>query len=89
MNAFTSLEATIMGLLVPVFNLVGNNRYAVALIVMLLTISMAWLVSRIVHKYLHRLLRRTRNTFDEELLNQLRQPDFRCVHHGGCTLQNW
>ncbi len=76
MDAFTSFEATFMGWLIPVFNLVDNNRYAVALIVMLLTISIAWLVSRIVHKYLHRLLRKTRNTVDEELLHHLRQPVF-------------
>ncbi|MCK5360150.1 MAG: mechanosensitive ion channel, partial [Gammaproteobacteria bacterium] len=76
MDAFTSFEATFMGWLIPVFNLVDNNRYAVALIVMLLTISIAWLVSRIVHKYLHRLLRKTRNTVDEELLHHLRQPIF-------------
>ncbi len=76
MDAFTSFEATFMGWLIPVFNLVGNNRYAVALIVMMLTISIAWLISQIVHKFLHRLLRKTRNTVDEELHKHLRQPIF-------------
>ncbi len=76
MDAFTSFEATLMGLLTPVFNLVGNNRYVVALIVILLTISFAWILSRFIHRYLRRLLRKTRNTVDEDVLDQLRQPIF-------------
>ncbi|MEA1890641.1 MAG: mechanosensitive ion channel family protein [Pseudomonadota bacterium] len=76
MDTFTDLEAVFMGWMIPVFNLVGNNRYTVALIVMLITISLAWLISRVVYKYLRRLLRKTRNTVDEELHNYLRQPIF-------------
>ena len=76
MDAFTGFEAILMEWLIPVFNLVGNNRYVVALIVMLLTISFAWLLSRFIHKYLHRLLRKTRSTVDEDLHALMRQPIF-------------
>ncbi len=76
MDAFTGFEAILMEWLIPVFNLVGNNRDVVALIVMLLTISFAWLLSHFIHRYLHRLLRKTRNTVDEDLHGLLRQPIF-------------
>jgi small-conductance mechanosensitive channel len=76
MDAFTGFEAILMEWLIPVFNLVGNNRYVVALIVMLLTISFAWLLSHFIHRYLHRLLRKTRSTVDEDLHGLLRQPIF-------------
>lgn len=76
METFTAFESVIMGWLVPVFNLAGNNRFIVALIVMLLTATIAWIISRVVHKFLIRLLRSTRNTIDEELLEHFQQPVF-------------
>jgi MscS family membrane protein len=76
MNTISAIEAVFMEWLIPVFNLVGNNRFLVAFIVMLLTITLAWLVTGVIHKLLLRLLRKTRNTLDEELLNILHQPIF-------------
>jgi small-conductance mechanosensitive channel len=76
MDAFAGLETTFMGWLIPVFNLVGNNRYAIALIVMLITVFMAWLVSQLVQKNIRRLLTKTRSTVDEDLYDQFRQPIF-------------
>ena len=76
MDAFAGLETTFMGWLIPVFNLVGNNRYAIALIVMLITVFMAWLVSQLVQKNIRRLLTKTRSTLDEDLYDQFRQPIF-------------
>ena len=76
MDAFTSFEAFLMRWLVPVFNLVGNNRYVAALVVMLITVFVAWLASQVVHRYFRRLLKKTRTTVDEDLHNQLRQPIF-------------
>jgi MscS family membrane protein len=76
MDTFTNMQAYIMGWLIPVFNLFGNNRYIVALIILLLTISIAWLLSKVVLKYLHRLLAKTKTPLDEDILEQLRRPLF-------------
>ncbi len=76
MELFSSLQEIIMGWLVPVFNLVGNNRYIVAATIILLTLFISWLITYLVHKYLLLLLRKTRNTLDEEVLVLLRKPVF-------------
>ena len=76
MDPLVSIQATIMGWLIPLFNLVGNNRYLVALIILILTVTLAWLVSKIVHKYLRRLMQKTKTPLDEDILEQLRQPLF-------------
>jgi len=65
-----------MGWLVPVFNIVGNNRYVVAATILLLTVFFAWLIAYLLHKYLQLLLRKTRNTLDEDVLTLLRKPVF-------------
>ena len=76
MDTITALESVFMELLIPVFSIVGNNRYVVALIVMLLTIFFSWLITRVILKLVHRFFRNTRNTLDEELLNHFQQPIF-------------
>lgn len=76
MDPLTSIQAKIMGWLIPLFNLVGNNRYIVALIILIITVFVAWLISRVVHKYLHRMLRKTQTPLDEDILEHLRQPLF-------------
>ena len=76
MEPFTQFEVILMGWLTPVFNLVGNNRYVVSLIVILLTLFIAWLISRVAHKYLRKLFRKTKNKLDEDIHDQLKRPLF-------------
>ena len=76
MEPFTQFETILMGWMTPVFNLVGNNRYVVALIVILLTVLFAWLISRVAHKFLRKLLRKTKNKLDEDVHDQLKHPLF-------------
>ncbi len=76
MNAYADFEATFMEWLSPLFNYFGNNRYIVAIIIIAITVLLAWVITQIVHKFLHRLLTKTRNTLDEKIHTLLKQPVF-------------
>jgi MscS family membrane protein len=76
MSLLEDIQATVMGWLIPLFTMVDNNRYAVGLIVIFITLATAWLISVLTHLLLHRIMHRTRNQLDEEILERFRQPIF-------------